>query len=746
MIFKNLLRRKGRTFLTMIEIAIGVTAIIALGAMANGVESGYGKALTGSQADLVLSQPDAYDLSLSSIDETITEQLQAMPEVARVSGMLEGIVQAEGAPYFFVFGYPKDSFVLPRFQIIEGVGTDSHELRNMRGKPIWIGKAASQAMKKKPGDIVRLNDSAYRVAGIFTTGEAFEDGGAVLMLPDAQAMLGQERHVSVMYIQLKDKSMGDRLQERAARLWPDLDMTSTADLSSRQNMGTQLQIYVWVIAGLAIVIGGVGMMNAQLMSVFERTREIGVLRAVGWSSLRVMGMILGESVLIGILGGMLGVFLGWLSLKAASGFVSAFGASSSSIDAGLLIRAFGTVTVLGLVGGLYPGLRAARLEPVEALRYEGGSLNDRVVRLPVGGMATQSLWQRKARTILTLAAIGITIGAIMLLDGISGSFTGMMEGMAGGAQIMLEQANVSDTSYSAIDERVGDKIAALPAVQAVAGMTFTAIVMNETGFFMIIGQAPNEPGINSYRVIDGRPIVSNHEIMIGQQVATALNKHVGDTITLSGVRYRIVGIYNAKLSFMELGGVMTLRDAQNFTGKPRKVTMYQVWVKNPRQAAEVRDEINRMFPEVHASLSGEFADNMPDLQNTAAMVNGISFMAILVGGLGMMNTMLMAVLERTREIGVLRALGWRRRDILSLIIREAALLGILGGAVGMLIAVGIGVLLAKSGGMASAMTPQWSLDVFARALIVAISLGVVGGLYPALRGTQLQPVEALRYE
>src|SRR5262245_16449539 len=101
MIFKNLLRRKGRTFLTMIEIAIGVTAIIARGAMANGVESGYGKALTGSQADLVLSQPDAYDLSLSSIDETITEQLQAMPEVAKVSGMLEGIVQAEGAPYFF---------------------------------------------------------------------------------------------------------------------------------------------------------------------------------------------------------------------------------------------------------------------------------------------------------------------------------------------------------------------------------------------------------------------------------------------------------------------------------------------------------------------------------------------------------------------------------------------------------------------------------------------------------------------
>jgi putative ABC transport system permease protein len=108
--------------------------------------------------------------------------------------------------------------------------------------------------------------------------------------------------------------------------------------------------------------------------------------------------------------------------------------------------------------------------------------------------------------------------------------------------------------------------------------------------------------------------------------------------------------------------------------------------------------------------------------------------------------MLMSVFERTREIGVLRALGWRRRRVLGMIMREALLLGLMGGLTGIGVSM-ILVYLIKLAPMVGAMfAASWDLEIFARAILIAVLLGLVGGLYPAYRATKLQPVEALRYE
>jgi putative ABC transport system permease protein len=137
---------------------------------------------------------------------------------------------------------------------------------------------------------------------------------------------------------------------------------------------------------------------------------------------------------------------------------------------------------------------------------------------------------------------------------------------------------------------------------------------------------------------------------------------------------------------------------------------------------------------------------MPDMENADGMLNGISILAIAVGGVGVLNTMLMSILERTREIGVLRALGWRRRAILSLILREALLLGLLGGAASILIALLMVTAMQAIPTFGEALQPEWTLDIFLRAILIAIVLGLFGGLLPAYRATRLQPVEALRYE
>jgi putative ABC transport system permease protein len=176
------------------------------------------------------------------------------------------------------------------------------------------------------------------------------------------------------------------------------------------------------------------------------------------------------------------------------------------------------------------------------------------------------------------------------------------------------------------------------------------------------------------------------------------------------------------------------------------VTLYAIRARDLMQAPRLVDEINRSFPEVHASLAGEFANEMPDMERAGVMLDGISLLAILVGGVGVLNTMLMSVHERTREIGVLRALGWKGRAVLGLILREAVILGLLGALGGMVIAVLLPLGMARLPYMEGTLAPQWGWDVFVRALAVSFVLGLAGGLYPAYRATRLRPVEALRYE
>jgi putative ABC transport system permease protein len=253
MIFKNLFRRKGRTLLTIIGISIGVAAIIGLGAMAQGMEVGYNTMLSGSQADLVLSQPDSFDISYSSVDQSLLEELAAMPEVEAVSGMIEGFVQTENVPFLYLFGYPEASFVLDRFQTIEGLSLFSKEAERLSGKKIMLGSMAAEVLKKAPGDTLRLGNSVYRVSGIYETGDAFEDGGALLALAEAQELLGKPRQVSLFYIQLESLELKDQFSRRVERKWPNLMLSTTSDLADKQVMSDYLYSFAWAIAGLAII-------------------------------------------------------------------------------------------------------------------------------------------------------------------------------------------------------------------------------------------------------------------------------------------------------------------------------------------------------------------------------------------------------------------------------------------------------------------------------------------------------------
>jgi ABC-type antimicrobial peptide transport system permease subunit len=749
MVFKNLFRRKARTLLTILAISMGVMAIIALGSMSVGIQEGYGSMLSGSKADLILTQPNSMDVSLNAVDEDIAERLQAMPEVDEISGMVEGYVPADASPYFFIFGYPADSFILDRFQIMEGVSLNDPLAKRVSGKPVIIGSAAAESFKKEVGDSLRMGSSVYRIIGIYETGDAFEDGGAVLEISEAQQLLGKTRQVSLYYIKLKDPELKYQLIERAAKIWPKYTVSGTNDFADSQMMGDAMEVFVLLIAGLAIVLGGIGMMNAQLMSVYDRTREIGVLRAVGWKSWRILMMILNESILVCLAGGVIGMGMAWGALRLVETNTVMMGMGTSSIRPGLILNAFITVLFMGIVGGLYPAYRASKLQPIEALRYEGGATGKAVKRLPFGGLAMQNLWQRAGRTFLTLLVIAVTVGAIMSLDGVINGMKDMMANMSLGsdAQIIVRQADIADTSLSAIDARDVARIAAMPEVKSASGIVFTAVMTdNGAGFMVILGYAPNEYAIQDFNVVEGEAINGNHQIMLGRMIADSMDAEVGDSIELNGMRFRVKGIYESGVGWEDSGGIISLRDAQNFVGRPRKVTMLSVALKDPNQAQAVVEKINTNLPGAYAALSGEFADQMPDMKSMDGMMGGISLMAILVGGLGVMNTMLMSVIERMREIGVLRALGWRRRQVLEMILKESLLLSMLGAMGGVMVAFILKYIIMNIPGMSGLISVSFTVTAFLRAILVALLLGLFGGLYPAYRATKMQPVEALRYE
>ena len=191
---------------------------------------------------------------------------------------------------------------------------------------------------------------------------------------------------------------------------------------------------------------------------------------------------------------------------------------------------------------------------------------------------------------------------------------------------------------------------------------------------------------------------------------------------------------------------LALREAQRLMGRPRSVSFIFVDVKDPSQAEAVAAAINKRFPETRASLSSDFAQNSNDIQSSKAMTNAIQILAMIVGGVVVANTMIMAIYERTREIGTLRALGWKSRRILGQVMQESLYLCLVAALLGCVLGVAILSLLTLVPGANAFVKPSWSASTFLIAISVALLLGVLGGLYPAWRASHFQPVEALRYE
>jgi ABC-type antimicrobial peptide transport system permease subunit len=351
--------------------------------------------------------------------------------------------------------------------------------------------------------------------------------------------------------------------------------------------------------------------------------------------------------------------------------------------------------------------------------------------------------------LLTVFGIAIGVGLIVSLGAITQGMVQELTSFAsqGGAELLAMQADVASMDYSVIEERVGRAIAGLPQVQDVSGIMWGVSSGEDVPFLVVFGLDPNSRAIRHFRLTEGRGIQRRNEAMLGRTAAESLKKAVGDVIRLPGGLFQITGIYETGLAYEEGGAVIALGDAQSAFQKPRQVSMYQIKVRDPDQVEVVRDLIEHRFGDhVSVSMAASFIEDSADIKNMEAMLGAIFLLAIVVGSIVVTNTMVMTVLERTREIGTLRAVGWRQSRVLWMILSESLLLSAIAAGGGLLIGAGFTAGLQAIPGIGLLLSASYTPQIIIQAVGISLFLGAVGGLYPAWRASRLRPVEALRYE
>jgi ABC-type antimicrobial peptide transport system permease subunit len=496
------------------------------------------------------------------------------------------------------------------------------------------------------------------------------------------------------------------------------------------------------------------MMNAMVMSVLERTREIGTLRALGWRRRRVIGLVLGEALVLSLIGGLIGIGIG-VGLTEMAARVPGVGAFMEGVySPGLFIEGLATAIGLGLIGGAYPAWWASNLQPVEALRYEGGGAGhagggeSALGHLPIG-LPLRNLWRRRMRTMISVTGIGIGVATLVMLGGLTAGLIAQLNTLAGSGatgSISLMQRKVADLSLSTLDERMVSQIQAMPGVKSVSPMVMGFVMTPEMPMFMLAGMDPNSAAMAHYTLVEGRPIARPNEMLLGKMAMDNYKVGLGDYLTLYDNRYKIVGIYETGTAYEDGAGLLALREAQRLLGRQRSVSFIFVDLDKPSDAEPVRSALERRFPEAQVSLSSDFAQDSDMMGQMDAMTLAIGLLAMVVGGIVVANTMMMSIYERTREIGTLRALGWRKRRILGQVVQESLLLCLLAGLLGSILGVVFVWLLGLAPLVNAYLTIRWDAGVFIRAIVLALGVGLVAGLYPAWRASRMQPAEALRYE
>jgi putative ABC transport system permease protein len=845
---KGLLGRKLRTTLTAIAIVLGVAMISGTYVLTDSINSAFNSIFTDSRkgSNVVISGKAAFELNdnMGAIkppfDESLTEKVRALPGVQAVEPSVNGeahLIGKDGKSIVYG-GAPNLGF-----SIANG-DSQFNPLTLVQGQ--WPGPGevvVDESTAKKEhlnvGDEIGVQaegpEHRLRIGGIVKFGSVGTIGGATLAgfdLKTAQQLFGKPGELDEIAVAAKAGTSDPELIRQIRTVLPSNTQVKTAaqqassDAKGTNQFITFLQAFLLAFAGVALFVGSFVIANSLSITIAQRTREFATIRTLGGSRRQVLWSIILESLVVGVLASLIGLFAG---LGLAKGLFKLFDAFGFTLPNSGLLFETRTIVVSLLVGilvtlvaSLRPAIRATRVPPIAAVR-EGATLPEsRFARYRASGSLTLTalgfaallygLFGSGLGTTQLLVWMGV--GALLIFLGVALFSSRLVKPLAavlgwpatriGGAAGKLAQdnsrRNPQRTASTAAALMIGLALVTLVAVLA-QGITATfrgAVDDIFTADYAITAQnnfnpiptsaanaaakAPGVETVTSVRTGEGRAFNKNifiTAVTAGADKALTLKWKEGSQAALGslGANGAFVDEDYAKSHHLTLGSAIELETPRGNTlhlvvkgiftppsgGSPfgRVTFSSETFDKNfdsPKNLysfVQMRGGENAAntealktaladFPNAKAQTQKQFVDNqIGPLKRILNILYVLLALSVIVSLFGIVNTLVLTVFERTREIGMLRAIGMTRRQVRRMIRHESVITSLIGGLLGIILGIVLGGLLIARVDFIEFSLPVGQLIIFG---VLTIVVGILAAIFPARRAAKLNPLEALQYE
>ncbi len=394
----NLLSRKGRSFLTILSILIGIAAIVALSSFGLGIKYYMEDIARTMGADKIMIMPKDYATALGESNVEFTERdldfLKRIKGVDEATGMIVSVGKVKFKDYKEVYPY------------VTGISTNSKERRLAEEMFVGYGIIEGRTLKKgdvlkatlgynylipnnlfkKPvslGDKIKINDIEVEVVGFYEEiGNPQDDSNVYLSLEGAKKILGKENYFFILLRAAPDQNvaeLGNRIKEKFRKYRDQKEGEEDFFVQTYEEIietyGSVINIFIGVLVLIALIsvfVAAVNIANTMYSSILERTQEIGIMKAIGAKNRFIALMFMFEAGILGLVGGGIGILLGYGIAKVGGIMAASAGLSMLKpafplwLITGCLVFAF----LVGSFSGLFPAIQASKLKPVDTLRYE----------------------------------------------------------------------------------------------------------------------------------------------------------------------------------------------------------------------------------------------------------------------------------------------------------------------------------------------------------------------------------------
>jgi len=394
----SLSSNKVRSGLTILGIVIGIASVITMVAIGQGAKNSISSSIEAIGSNLIIVTPgsqrvgginqgggSAQSLTVEDAD-AIKSQISSIKAVAPSITKRYQVTAKGNNTNTQAIGTTQDYMIARNVAIDIGSFFNTQQMKGS-AKVAVIGPSVRDdifgANVNPVGQIIRINNMDFQVIGMTKTkgGSGFNNQDDVIYVPltTAQHYFSGDEYVNNISIAASDQNAMASVQQDVTNLLlkrhkisdstkADFSLMNQNDiLSTASSITSTFTILLSSIAGISLLVGGIGIMNMMLTTVTERTKEIGLRKAVGIKKININLQFLSEAVILTLLGGILGVILGWVASLLVTHFVSSL---KTSISLSAVLLAFGVSAAVGIIFGFYPARRAANLSPIEALRYE----------------------------------------------------------------------------------------------------------------------------------------------------------------------------------------------------------------------------------------------------------------------------------------------------------------------------------------------------------------------------------------